>query len=37
MKRKFNFVNIVVNVFNTITNDLIDCEYKMNVSTVVAA
>jgi hypothetical protein len=37
MKRKFNFVNIKGNVFNTITNNLIDCEYDINVSTLVDA
>ncbi len=37
MKRKFDFVNIVGNAFNTITNDLIDHEYGINVSAAVAA
>jgi hypothetical protein len=37
MKRKFAFVNIVGNMFNTITDDLIDREHKINVSTAVAA
>jgi hypothetical protein len=32
MKRTFDFVNIAGNAFNTITNDLIDREYKVNVS-----
>ncbi len=31
-KRKFDFVNIAGNVFNTITNALIDREYDKNVS-----
>ena len=32
MKKKFDFVNIAGNAFNTITDDLIDREYKINVS-----
>jgi hypothetical protein len=34
MKRKFDFVNIVGNVFNTITDSLIDWEYDTNASSV---
>ncbi len=37
MKKKFNFVNITGNAFNTITDDLIDREYKINVSVASAA
>ncbi len=37
MKRKFNFVNIAGNAFNTITNALIDREYDINVSSAAAA
>ncbi len=37
MKMKFNFVNIVGNAFNTITDALIDREYDTNVSRVAAA
>jgi hypothetical protein len=36
MKRKFNFVNIAGSAFNTITNDLLDREYEINMSTAVA-
>ncbi len=36
-KRKFNFVNIAGNAFNTITDALIDQEYDTNVSSAVAA
>jgi hypothetical protein len=32
MKKKFNFVNIAGSAFNTITDDLIDREYEVNVS-----
>jgi hypothetical protein len=31
MKQKFGFVNIAGNAFNTITDDLIDREYDINV------
>jgi hypothetical protein len=37
MKRKFNFINIVGNVINTITNVLIEREYEVNVSNAAAA
>jgi hypothetical protein len=37
MKTKFNFVNIAGNAFNTITDDLIDREYDVNVSAAYAA
>jgi hypothetical protein len=37
MKKKFDFVNIAGNAFNTITDDLIDREYKINVSSASAA
>jgi hypothetical protein len=37
MKRKFDFVNIAGNAFNTITDALIDREYDTNVSSVAAA
>jgi hypothetical protein len=37
MKRKFNFINIVGNVFNTITKVLIEREYEANVSNAAAA
>ncbi len=37
MKRTFDFVNITGNAFNTITGDLIDREYEVNVSATVAA
>ncbi len=36
-KRKFDFVNIAGNVFNTITDNLINREYEINVSAVSAA
>jgi hypothetical protein len=36
MKRKFNFMNIAGNTFNTITNALIDLEYDTNVSSAAA-
>jgi hypothetical protein len=36
-KKKFDFVNIAGNAFNTITDDLIDREYKINVSAASAA
>jgi hypothetical protein len=32
MKKKFNFVNIAGNAFNTITDNLINREYEINVS-----
>jgi hypothetical protein len=32
MKTKFDFVNIAGNAFNTITDDLIDRDYDVNVS-----
>ncbi len=32
MKKKFDFVNIAGKAFNTITDDLIDREYEINVS-----
>ncbi len=32
MKRKFDFVNIAGNAFNTITDNLINREYDINVS-----
>ena len=32
MKKKFDFVNIAGNAFNTITDNLIDREYNINVS-----
>jgi hypothetical protein len=32
MKKQFNFVNITGNAFNTITDDLIEREYEVNVS-----
>jgi hypothetical protein len=31
-KKKFDFVNIAGNAFNTITDDLINREYEVNVS-----
>ncbi len=37
MKRTFDFVNIAGNAFNTITNELLDREYKVNVSAASAA
>ena len=37
MKKKFDFVNITGNAFNTITDDLIDMEYEINVSAASAA
>jgi hypothetical protein len=37
MKKQFNFVNITCNAFNTITDDLIEREYKVNVSAASAA
>ena len=37
MKTKFDFVNIAGNAFNTITDDLIDREYEVNVSAATAA
>jgi hypothetical protein len=37
MKKKFDFVNIVGNAFSFIRDELIDREYKVNVSTAVAA
>ena len=37
MKKKFDFVNVAGNAFNTITDDLIDREYKVNVSAASAA
>ncbi len=32
MKKQFNFINITGNAFNTITDDLIEREYEVNVS-----
>ncbi len=32
MKKKFDFVNIAGNAFNTITDNLIDREHEINVS-----
>jgi hypothetical protein len=37
MKKKFNFVNIAGKAFNTITNDMINREYEVNVSAASAA
>ena len=37
MKKKFNVINIAGNAFNTITDDLIEKEYKINVSAASAA
>jgi hypothetical protein len=37
MKKKFNFVNIAGNAFNTITDDPINREYKINVPAASAA
>ncbi len=37
MKRKFNFINIADNAFNTITDVLIDQEYEVNESNAAAA
>ena len=37
MKRTFDFVNIANNAFNIITDDLLDREYEVNVSTASAA
>jgi hypothetical protein len=37
MKKKFNVVNIAGNAFNTITDNLIDREYEINVSAALAA
>ncbi len=36
-KKKFDFVNVAGNAFNTITDDLIDREYEINVSAASAA
>jgi hypothetical protein len=36
-KKKFNFVNIAGNAFNTITDNLIDREHEINVSAALAA
>ena len=36
-KRTFDFVNIAGKAFNTITNDILDREYKVNVSAASAA
>jgi hypothetical protein len=36
MKRKFDFVNIAGNAFNTITDPLINREYEINVSMALA-
>jgi hypothetical protein len=36
-KKKFYFVNIAGNAFNTITNDMINREYEVNVSVASAA
>jgi hypothetical protein len=36
MKRKFDFVNIAGNAFNTITDNLIDREHEINVSAALA-
>jgi len=37
MKKKFDFVNVAGNAFNTITDDLINREYEVNVSAASAA
>ena len=37
MKKKFDFINIAGNAFNTITNDMINREYEVNVSAASAA
>ena len=37
MKNKFNVINIAGNAFNTITNDMINREYEVNVSAASAA
>ncbi len=37
MKKKFDFVNIAGNAFNTITDNLIDREHEINVSAALAA
>jgi hypothetical protein len=37
MKKKFDFVNIAGNAFNTITDDLMDRAYEVNVSAATAA
>jgi hypothetical protein len=37
MKKKFDFVNIAGNAFNTITDNLIDMEHEINVSAASAA
>ena len=37
MKKKFGFVNIAGNTFNTITDDLINREYEVNESAASAA
>jgi hypothetical protein len=37
MRKKFDFVNVAGNAFNTITDDLINREYKINVSAASAA
>ncbi len=37
MKKKFNSVNIAGNALNTITNDMINREYEVNVSAASAA
>jgi hypothetical protein len=37
MKKKFNVINIAGNAFNTITNDMINREYEVNVSAASAA
>ena len=36
-EKKFDFVNIAGNAFNTITDDLIDRDYDVNVSAASAA
>jgi len=36
-KKKFDFVKIAGNAFNTITDDLIDREHEINVSAASAA
>ncbi len=37
MKKIFDFLNIASNIFNTITDNLIDKEYHINVSVASAA
>ena len=37
MKKQFNFVNITGNAFNTITDDLIEREYEVNLLAASAA